>query len=87
MVFITHSIDEALLLADRIAIMTARPGRIDEILDSPFGWPRDLDGVQMHPRFGELRAYIRQKLKAPAPAVRPGAPPPAAGRPAQEGAA
>jgi NitT/TauT family transport system ATP-binding protein len=66
MVFITHSIDEALLLADRIAIMTARPGRIDEILDSPFGWPRDLDGVQRNPRFAELRAHIRAKLKSPA---------------------
>ena len=68
MVFITHSIDEALLLADRIAIMTARPGRVDEILPSPFGWPRDLDGVQKHPQFAELRAYIRSKLKAPTPA-------------------
>ncbi len=68
MVFITHSIDEALLLADRIAIMTARPGKIEEILTSPFGWPRDLDGVQRHPQFAEMRAYIRSKLKAPAPA-------------------
>lgn len=66
MVFITHSIDEALLLADRIAIMTARPGKIDEILPSPFGWPRDLDGVQRNPQFAEMRAYIRSKLKAPA---------------------
>jgi len=65
MVFITHSIDEALLLADRIAIMTARPGKIDEILPSPFGWPRDLDGVQRNPQFAEMRAYIRSKLKAP----------------------
>ncbi len=65
MVFITHSIDEALLLADRIAIMTARPGKIDEILPSPFGWPRDLDSVQRNPQFAEMRAYIRSKLKAP----------------------
>ena len=55
MVFITHSIDEALLLGDRIAIMTARPGRIDEILASPFGWPRDLDSVQRNPAFAEMR--------------------------------
>ena len=68
MVFITHSIDEALLLADRIAVMTARPGRVDEILPSPFGWPRDLDGVQKNPAFAEMRAYIRHKLKAPTPA-------------------
>ena len=37
MVFITHSIDEAILLGDRIAVMTARPGRIKEMLDMPFG--------------------------------------------------
>ena len=71
MVFITHSIDEALLLADRIAIMTARPGRVDEILTSPFGWPRDFDSVQKNPQFAEMRAYIRHKLKAPAPASMP----------------
>ncbi len=41
MVFITHSIDEAILLGDRIAVMSARPGRIKEVLDMPFGWPRD----------------------------------------------
>lgn len=73
MVFITHSIDEALLLADRIAIMTARPGRIDEILPSPFGWPRDFDSVQKNPAFAEMRAYIRHKLKSPAPSLAGGA--------------
>ena len=41
MVFITHSIDEAILLGDRIAVMSARPGRIKEMLDVPFGRPRD----------------------------------------------
>src|SRR6266550_2861026 len=45
MVFITHSIDEAILLGDRIAVMTARPGRIKEILDMPFGRPRDVDAI------------------------------------------
>src|SRR3979490_3307296 len=39
MVFITHSIDEAILLGDRIAVMSARPGRIREILDVPFARP------------------------------------------------
>src|SRR5439155_302154 len=45
MVFITHSIDEAIVLGDRITVMSARPGRIKEVLDMPFGWPRDVDAV------------------------------------------
>ena len=56
MVFITHSIDEAILLGDRIAVMSARPGRIKEILDMPFGRPRDVNAMRADPRFGELRA-------------------------------
>src|ERR1700682_6143056 len=43
MVFITHSIDEAILLGDRIAVMTARPGRIKAILELPFARPRDVE--------------------------------------------
>src|SRR5437588_962717 len=35
-VFITHSIDEAIVLGDRVAVMTSRPGRIKEILEMPF---------------------------------------------------
>ena len=62
MVFITHSIDEAILLGDRIAVMTARPGRIKEMLDMPFGRPRDVDAVRADPRFAELRAHIWHQL-------------------------
>src|SRR5262249_19234070 len=40
MVFITHSIDEAILLGDRIVVLTPRPGRVREIVNLPFGWPR-----------------------------------------------
>ena len=46
MVFITHSIDEAILLGDRIAVMSARPGRIKEMLDVPFGRPRNVDDMR-----------------------------------------
>jgi NitT/TauT family transport system ATP-binding protein len=61
-VFITHSIDEAILLGDRIAVMSARPGRIKEILDMPFGRPRDVDAMRVDPRFGELRQHIWHQL-------------------------
>jgi NitT/TauT family transport system ATP-binding protein len=68
MVFITHSIDEALLLGDRIAVMTARPGRIKETIDLPFGRPRNVEAVRADPRFAELRAHIWHELQSARPA-------------------
>jgi NitT/TauT family transport system ATP-binding protein len=67
MVFITHSIDEAILLGDRIAVMTARPGRIKEVLAMPFGRPRDVETVRSDPRFAELRAHIWRQLHTARP--------------------
>jgi len=68
MVFITHSIDEAILLGDRIAVMTARPGRIKEMITLPFGRPRDVEAVRADPRFAELRAHIWHELQNVRPA-------------------
>jgi len=62
MVFITHSIDEAILLGDRIAVMSARPGRIKEMLDVPFDRPRDGNALRGDPRFAEMRAHIWGQL-------------------------
>jgi len=62
-VFITHSIDEAILLGDRVAVMTPRPGRIKEMLDMPFGWPRDVNAVRADPHFAELRNHIWNGLR------------------------
>lgn len=62
MVFITHSIDEALVLGDRIAVMQARPGRIKEMLDVPFGRPREMEAVRADPRFAEMRTHIWHAL-------------------------
>jgi NitT/TauT family transport system ATP-binding protein len=67
MVFITHSIDEAILLGDRIAVMTARPGRIKEFLDTPFSRPRDVDAIRADPRFAELRSHIWRQLHSAKP--------------------
>jgi NitT/TauT family transport system ATP-binding protein len=67
MVFITHSIDEAIVLGDRIAVMTARPGRIKEILEIPFGRPRNVEAVRADPRFAELRAHIWRQLHTAGP--------------------
>jgi NitT/TauT family transport system ATP-binding protein len=68
MVFITHSIDEAILLGDRVAVMTARPGRIKEMIDMPFGRPRDVDAMRADPRFAELRTHIWRQLHTVRPA-------------------
>jgi NitT/TauT family transport system ATP-binding protein len=67
MVFITHSIDEAILLGDRIAVMSARPGRIKEVLEVPFGHPRDGNALRADPRFAELRAHIWGELHSSRP--------------------
>jgi NitT/TauT family transport system ATP-binding protein len=51
--FVTHQIDEAIFLADRIVVMTARPGRIKEIIKVPFERPRDLR-IKRTAEFGEI---------------------------------
>lgn len=60
-VFVTHDIDEAILLADRIYVMGARPGRIKEILDVPLQRPRNMD-VVMAPEFIQMKRHILDLL-------------------------
>lgn len=56
-VFITHSIDEALLLSSRIVVMTARPGRIAQDIVNDLPHPRNAD-VQLSDRYMELKRTI-----------------------------
>ncbi len=60
-VFVTHDIDEAILLADRIYVMGARPGRIKEILEVPIERPRSLE-VVMEPEFIRMKRHILELL-------------------------
>jgi NitT/TauT family transport system ATP-binding protein len=57
-VYVTHDIDEALSLADRLLIMTARPGRVKAVLDTPF--ERDIEPLERRqtPEFGALQARV-----------------------------
>jgi NitT/TauT family transport system ATP-binding protein len=55
--FITHQIDEAVYLADRVAVMSARPGQIKGVFDVPFPRPRPLS-VKRDPRFVALEDAI-----------------------------
>lgn len=63
-IFITHSIDEAITMGDRIVVMTAGPGRIKAILDVDIPRPRyDVD-VRTIPHYHELREQIWNMLKS-----------------------
>jgi len=62
-VYVTHSIDEALLLGDRTVIMTAQPGRIKQEIAVPFRHPRNLMTLSASPEFGALKLDIWHVLE------------------------
>jgi NitT/TauT family transport system ATP-binding protein len=57
-VFVTHSIAEAVLLADRVVVMTPRPGRIVKIVEIKLGRPRTIE-MEFSREFSEYAAEIR----------------------------
>lgn len=62
-IFVTHSIEEALLLGDRVLVMTARPGTIGDEVTVPFERPRDLTTIRSQPEFGPLFDRIWTRLR------------------------
>jgi NitT/TauT family transport system ATP-binding protein len=60
-VFVTHAIDEAVFLADRVAVMTANPGTIKEIVS--INLPRPRDGIRSSAEFGWMRHKIWELLQ------------------------
>jgi NitT/TauT family transport system ATP-binding protein len=62
-VFITHSVDEAVLLGDRIMVMTAQPGKVKALVEVPLPRPRDVMELQKTPAYGELIHRIWSSLR------------------------
>ena len=60
---ITHALDEAAMLADRVGVMSARPGRFIDVVAT--GWPRERDSkIVADPRFGEITARLWSSLRS-----------------------
>jgi len=61
-VFITHDIEEAVYLGDRIAVLTGSPGRIDRIFEIGLPVPRDQLSTRQLPKFLEYRYAVHQAI-------------------------
>lgn len=61
-IFVTHSPTEAIFMSTKIAVMTRRPGRIHEVFDVPFDYPRSPE-LRMTAEFAEFGAIISQSLR------------------------
>jgi ABC-type nitrate/sulfonate/bicarbonate transport system ATPase subunit len=62
-VFVTHDMEEAILLGDKVVLMSNRPGRIEEVIDVTFPRPRDPEEVERLPEFVELKEYLWHRLR------------------------
>ncbi len=61
-IFVTHSIEEAAYLSDRVVVMTSRPGRAKKVLDIKLPRPRDYE-MRLSPDFNDIKAMIWNSLK------------------------
>jgi NitT/TauT family transport system ATP-binding protein len=62
-VFVTHDLDEAILLADTVVVMTGRPGRVSDIVDVPFSRAQRNAAILESREFGELRHRLWKQLQ------------------------
>ena len=60
--FVTHSLAEAIFLSDRVVVLGSRPGSVIRIADVPFGRPREL-GIRYRPDFAALNGELRELLQ------------------------
>ena len=63
--FVTHSIDEALTLADRIFVFASKPGRLIQIINSPVAAERLTGTVRAHPGYEPAQAHLKSLLRGP----------------------
>jgi NitT/TauT family transport system ATP-binding protein len=68
-ILVTHDIGEAVTMADRVIILSARPGRVRRILDITFGGDKDPVAICQHPEFNNYFETIWRELDLPKPAV------------------
>ncbi len=61
-VFVTHDVEEALYLGQRVVVMAPRPGRIDSIVEVPFGTEREQD-LKLAPEFNALKRNILERIR------------------------
>jgi NitT/TauT family transport system ATP-binding protein len=61
-VFVTHSISEAIFLGDRVWVMSPRPGRLSRVVDVEFQRPRDIN-LQFEPDFIQILKSIREDVE------------------------
>ena len=66
--FVTHDLDEAIYLSDRVVVLAAKPGRVKQIIEVPFQHPRlELAELRSDARFQEIRREMWHLIRAPAP--------------------
>jgi NitT/TauT family transport system ATP-binding protein len=69
LLFITHDVDEAIALGDRVLMMSARPGHIAREWKVPFERPRSLEDIVADPRFGDLKREVLLAIRREARAA------------------
>jgi NitT/TauT family transport system ATP-binding protein len=64
-VFVTHDIDEAVYLSDRVVVLTPSPTQVQEVLDVSLPRPRDQVETKELPEFARLRGHVWRSIKRP----------------------